>query len=208
MTRRLSKSDDDALDLDPLGGVSLARPVTKRGAQPRGQFADPERLLDVVVGAEIERFDLLRLAVPRGENDHRRLRELADFAQDILAVAVRQPEIEHDEIGRPGRGVAKSLRARLRRQDLIAGGRQGDVQKALDLRFVVDHENATALHCAALVSAGVGSAPGRRMTMRVPLLRTAGLWATIVPPMASMSPRQIDRPSPVPGLRPSALPPR
>src|SRR5208337_678449 len=198
---------DDALDLDPRSGLGLARPVAERGAKPRCQFADPEWLLDVIVGAEIERFDFLRLAVPRGENDHRRLRELADFAQDVLAVAVRQPEIEHDEIGRAGRGLTKSLRARLRRQNLVAGGGQRDVQEPLDLRLVVDHENAIALHRSVL-SIAVGSAPGRRMTMRVPLLRTAGLWATIVPPIASIRPRQIDRPSPVPGLRPSARPPR
>ena len=74
------------------------------------------------------------------------------------------------------------------------------MQEPQDLRFVVDHEDAVALHGAGLDSAGVGWVPGRRMMMRVPRRRTAGLWATIVPPIASIRPRQIDKPRPVPGL--------
>ena len=78
--------------------------VSERGSEPRGQFADAERLLDIIVGAEIERLDFLRLAIARGEHDHRRRRELADVAQNILAVPVGQPEVENDQIGRAGRG--------------------------------------------------------------------------------------------------------
>ncbi len=40
----------------------------------------------------------------------------ADLAQDVLAVAVGQAEVEHDEVGRAGDGHAQRLRARLRRQ--------------------------------------------------------------------------------------------
>ena len=129
-------------------------------------------------------------------------------AYAILAVAVGQAKIENDKIGRAGRGLAQSLRARLGRQNLIARGGQCDAEEPLDLRFVVDDEDAKALHGAGRISMAVGWAPGSRMTIRVPRRRTAGLCATIVPPMASIRPRQIDRPRPVPGLRPSARPPR
>ena len=102
---------DDAVDLDPLNGLGRMRRVSQRGPEPRGQFADAERLLDIIVGAEIERLDLLRLAIARGEHDHRRRRELADVAQDVLAVAIGQAEVEDDRdrarrsppAARPGR---------------------------------------------------------------------------------------------------------
>ncbi len=185
--------------------------MTKRGAQPRRQFADAERLLDIVVGAEIERLDLLRLPIARRENDHRRLRERPDVAQHLLAVPIGQAEIEHDEIGRAGDRHAHGLRAGFGRDDLVARGGERDMQEPLDLRLVVDDENAAGArvgHAAAFTAMADGSAAGRRTTMRVPLRRTAGLCATIVPPIDSIRPRQIERPSPVPGLRPSARPPR
>ena len=49
----------------------LLQTVAKRGAQPGEQLVDAERLGDVVVGAEIERFDLVRLVGPAGQHDDR-----------------------------------------------------------------------------------------------------------------------------------------
>ena len=184
------------------------RGVPQRGPQPRGQFANPERLLDIIVGAEIERLDLLRLAIARGEHDHRRRRELADVAQHLLAVAVGQAEVEDDEIGRAGRRQPQGLSAGLGRLHLKTGGGERDGEKPLNLRLIVDHQNARACHAAGLDAIGVGWATGSRTTNRVPRLRTAGLCATIVPPMASTRRREIERPRPVPALRPSARPPR
>ena len=113
---------DDAVDLHPLNGLGRVRGVPQRGPEPRRQFADAERLLDIIVGAEIERLDFLRLAIARGEHDHRRRRELADVAQNVLAVAVRQAEVENDEIGRAGGRQPQSLSAGLGRLHLKAGG--------------------------------------------------------------------------------------
>ena len=109
--------------------------------------------------------------------------------------------IRRSSTRRLGTGSRKSSRAQAR-------GGQCDAEEPLDLRFVVDDEDAKALHGAGRISMAVGWAPGSRMTICVPRRRTAGLCATIVPPMASIRPRQIDRPRPVPGLRPSARPPR
>ena len=184
------------------------RRVSQRGPEPRRQFADAERLLDIIVGAEIERLDLLRLAVARGQDDHRRRRELADVAQHVLAVAVGQAEVEDDEIGRAGRRQPQSLCAGFGHLHLKAGGGQRNREKPLDLRLVVDHQNAWARHAAGLEAIGVAWATGRRTTNRVPRRRTAGLCATISPPIASTRRREIERPRPVPALRPSGRPPR
>ena len=182
--------------------------MSQRGPEPRGQFADAERLLDIIVGAEIERLDLLRLAIARGEHDHRRRRELADVAQNVLAVPIGQAEVENDEIGRAGRRQPQSLGAGLGRLHLKAGGGERDGEKPLNLRLIVDHQNARARHAAGLDAIGVAWAAGRRTTNRVPRRRTAGLCATIVPPIASTRRREIERPRPVPALRPSGRPPR
>ena len=181
--------------------------MAQRRAQPRHQFADAEGLFDIVVGAEIERLDLLRLAVARRENDDRHFRKLPDVAQNVLAVAVGQTEVEHDHVRRLAHRRPQRIRRRLRCNRLVACGRQRDFQEALDLRLVVDDENALSAHGSLRGFVGA-SAAGRRTTMRVPRRRTAGLCAAIVPPMASTSPLQIDRPSPVPALRPSGRPPR
>ena len=53
----LVEIDHDAVDLDALRGLSLARLVAQRGAQPRCHFADAEWLLDIIVGPEIERLE-------------------------------------------------------------------------------------------------------------------------------------------------------
>ena len=66
--------DDEAIDLDARLDRRAALGVAQRGAQPRQQFADGERLFDVIVGAEVERRDLFRLAVARRKDEDRRLR--------------------------------------------------------------------------------------------------------------------------------------
>ena len=124
--------------------------MAQRRAQARQQFADGERLFDIIVGAEIERGDLLGLAVARRQDEDRRGSEFARLGQHVLAVHVGQAEIEHDDIGRrigdqpqrlaPGGGV----------QHLIARRLQRRAQEAQDLRLVVDDKHAKTAHAALL----------------------------------------------------------
>jgi len=60
---------------------------------------DAERLRHVVVGSEVERVHLVVLATARREDDDRGARVLADATDNLEAVAVRQVEVEHHEIG-------------------------------------------------------------------------------------------------------------
>src|SRR5208337_1237124 len=69
----------DPVDLNPLSRLRHARPVTERGSQASRQFANAERLLDIVVSAEVERLDLLRFPVARRKDDHGRLRKRPDI---------------------------------------------------------------------------------------------------------------------------------
>ena len=84
-----------------------APPVRSERADPRQQFGDAERLDDVVVGAGIERGDLLDLRLPHRKDQDRHARPFADAPDDLLAVEIRQAEVEDDEIGRVGGGVGR-----------------------------------------------------------------------------------------------------
>ena len=114
-----------------------------------------------------------------------------------LPVTIGQAEIEHDEIGRAGGGEAPSLGSGGGGFDIEAGSNERGPEEALDLRLVVDDQNARQHQETG--------ASGRRRAMRVPRLRMAGLVALMVPPMAVIRPRAMARPSPVPAGRPSPL---
>ena len=72
---------------------------TGDGPQPREQLLDVERLGDVVVGAGVERRDLLPGVEPAGEHEDRDRRPAAQRADDVDAVEVGQPEVQHDDVG-------------------------------------------------------------------------------------------------------------
>src|SRR5579871_2480637 len=176
--------------------------VAQRRAQPRHQFTDAERLIDEIVGAEIERLDLLGFAVARGQHDDRHVRPFARTPDHFLAVAVGETKVEHDDIGRVGGDAPHSFRRCARGDELVAIGLECGLEKAEDRRLVVDHEHAClAAHDVSFAGA---SSQGNVMVMRVPRPLATGLSADIVPPCASMMPLAMASPSPVP-CPPSAL---
>ena len=101
-------------DPDHPGGIGgrSGRPTQQR-VDPRAELGHAERLGHVVVGAEVEGRDLVRLAVAGRQDKDRRGRLATDLPDDRQAVLIRKPEVEHDEVRpsrRPGverrRGVA------------------------------------------------------------------------------------------------------
>src|SRR5258708_11659735 len=56
---------------DRRWGFAGMRSLAQGRAQPGAQFADPERLFDIVVGARVQRLDLLGFAVPGPKDDDR-----------------------------------------------------------------------------------------------------------------------------------------
>ena len=78
----------------------------------------PEGLGDVVVGAGIERVDLVGTVTPPGQHQDRRLGGGAKLEDDLDPIEVREPKVEYDEVrglrgGRlPARyGASSSARA-------------------------------------------------------------------------------------------------
>ncbi len=109
--------------------ISITGPASRRepaqhGTQPREQLVDAERLRHVVVGAGVERRDLLALLADRREHDHRRVGPGAELAADVGAAAVGQHEVE-DHRGRRLRGRrAERRRGGRGRVDRVAGAAQ------------------------------------------------------------------------------------
>ena len=173
--------------------------MPQRRAHAGEQFIHPERLGQVIVGAEIERLDLAGLvAAARQHHDRHAVVAAADHAQQFVALDIRQAEIENDQ--------CRVLREQFQRQlavggfeDLIALRAKPHPQQLADRRFIVDDHDfyRRGVHAAvssALEAAGIG----RRMVSTAPL-RSARFAAKILPCIASTNPREIASPSPVPG---------
>src|SRR5437764_193423 len=181
----------------PLPGASL-HAMPHRGSHPRHQLADPERLVDEIVGAQIERVDLLGFTVAGGQHDDRHIRPLAHRADHLLSIAVRQRQIQHHHVGRIGGDTPGRIGDGSRRRHLVIIRRERGLQETEDRGLVVDHQNA-----------GFGrhdACSGGNVTMMLkPRPFATGLSAVTVPPWASMMPLAIARPRPVP-LPPSPSP--
>ena len=136
---------------------STSRPPTRSGAATRSgssdaprdgtdagdQLAQPERLDDVVVGAELEADDSIRFLAARGHDDDRHLRPLAQPAADVEAVHVRKAQVEEDDVG-------------LRRRESLGTGRRARHVETLpaepfgqrkgDRVFVLDNQDLHGAH--------------------------------------------------------------
>ena len=112
---------------DGVGQVAVGAPQQR--LDPAHQLAQPERLGQVVVGAELEADDLVDLVVAGGQDEDRRLRPgRAQPAEDLEAVHARQAHVEDDEVRRlvawRSRGPPRRS-GRRRPRSPPAGGRTG-----------------------------------------------------------------------------------
>ena len=155
-------------DLDH--GLRRRRRPAEHCPQPREQLVDAERLRDVVVGARVERGDLLPLLADRREDDHRRLAPRAELPADVGAAPVREHEVEDHGLRRIAAAAAASAVSRGRGGlDLVARTAQRRSERPQDLRLVVDDEDPLPAHRASpagtsttgRASAKVAPWPGR-----------------------------------------------
>ena len=198
--------DDAAHQIDRKIAGAKHRPfalhlqlVPQRRAHARQQFVHPERLCQVIVGAEIERLHLAGLvAAARQHHDRHALVAAADHAQQFVALDVRQAEIEDDQ-RRPFGQLFKRHLAVGGFKNLIALRAQSHAQQFADRRLVIDDQDLDGgrVH-AAVSSLSAAAGTGKRMVSTAPL-RSARLAAEIVPCIASTKPREMASPRPVPG---------
>src|SRR6185503_3342336 len=154
----------------------------------------------VVVGAGVERLHLVRLVAAGRQDDDRDPGPLAQPAGELDAVAVRQAEVEEDELrvvaGGGGGGLARA--ARLDQAEAVRAER--GAQEAAHRRLVFDDEDQRADlgHGSSSGAMAVGAPlpSGRLRTKRAP--PPGRFAATTSPPWARAMPRAIGRPSPTP----------
>ena len=102
--------------------MSAAGPAARRrsAVDPRPQLLEPEWLGDVVVGAELQGRDLVRLVVARRQDEDRGRAVAPDTADDGRPIGIGQAEVEDDEVGSLGIPGSDGVGRRARLTDLVA----------------------------------------------------------------------------------------
>jgi hypothetical protein len=84
------------------------------GPDPRQQHRKAKWLGDIIVGAGLQPENRIRIGIVAGQHDDRSLEAaLAQGANDLATIGVRQADIHQDEVRRIGFGSAGSLGARV-----------------------------------------------------------------------------------------------
>ena len=91
---------------------------------PRNELAWREGLREVVVGADLEPDDAVRLLVARGEHQDRHLRLLPHRPADVEAVHPRQPDVEQHHLHRMPIELGERLLAGPHPDDAVAVARE------------------------------------------------------------------------------------
>ncbi len=98
-----------AIELDVLpteDGIGVTLAAAKDGAAAGGELLEAERLGEEVVGPEIKAADTFFELAAAGEDNDGGLRAFAgEELENFAAIAPREPEVEHNQIGRPGAGA-------------------------------------------------------------------------------------------------------
>ncbi len=119
-------------------------------AHPGKQLVHRERLGDVIVGAGVQRLDLVGAVGAAGQHDDRRVGPPPQALNDLHAIQVRQAEIQDHQVGGIFRGQLECLGAGPGGVHLVLPHPQVDPQRAEYLRLVVDHQHGrhgTSLSC-------------------------------------------------------------
>ena len=101
------------------------RRATERGAQTGQELVHPERLRHVVVGAGVERGNLVGFAVAHRQHDDRHRAPPAQATDHVDAVDAGEAEVEHHDVGMMRRRERERMFAIGREVDVVAARRAG-----------------------------------------------------------------------------------
>jgi hypothetical protein len=177
--------DDQVLRHEPR-----ARRLRRRSAQqrpnPRQELGRAEGLRQVVVGAEVQRRDLVLLRVADREDEDRYPAGAPDLPARREAVHVGEVQVQHHEIRRIVEDGADGGAAVARRSHHVATRGQRALDRTQDLRLVVHDQHDRVAHVAAGIrTPKVAPPPGVSV-------------AQISPSIATAKPLQIASPIPAP----------
>nr|ADO19098.1 hypothetical protein Nfla_4402 [Nostoc flagelliforme str. Sunitezuoqi] len=113
------------------------------GVDARDQLLAVERLGDIIVRAEAEAAYLRVHLADAGQDQHRcRHAGDAQLLQHVIAVHVRQVEVEQDDVVIVELAEVQALFAQVRRVDVEAFGGQHQLDRLGGRRFVLDQQHA------------------------------------------------------------------
>ena len=172
------------IDEHRAGG--LGRRSTQERANPRQQLRRAERLRQVVVGAEVERRDLVLLRIADRQDQDRDPARPPDLATRREPVDVGEVQVQHDEVGLVVQDGAEGRPPIARRPHDVAARGERALHGPQDLGLVVhDEDDGTAHGAAGTSTTNVAPPPGVSV-------------ARISPSIAIANPLQIASPSPAP----------
>ena len=138
----LVEIDDEVAVLEPARSIRVRRrSSSERGLDPRRELGKAQRLGDVVVRAELEPADLVRLRAPGRDHQDRDAAELADPLDDLPAVEPRQRDVEDHEVRVVLVEAAQRVGAGPCDDRPIAGAAHPQLDEVGELRFVLDDED-------------------------------------------------------------------
>src|SRR5258708_6668716 len=76
--------------------VGLPARSAENGRDSCREFARVERLRQVVVGAELQPEDAVKLFAPGSQHQNRSPRALSNFLENVESLLVRQHDVQHD----------------------------------------------------------------------------------------------------------------
>src|SRR5688572_15288835 len=146
LAQQLATREIEAPAVEPrqsFGALLPARQhpaAAKHGTDARDQLSRVEWLGDIVVGAELQADDAIRVLGQRGEQDDRHLRGFLQALADAQSVLAWHHYVQHDEIRIRGREQPVQLAAVRRNTRPEAAQAQVVAQRCTDLPVVVDHD--------------------------------------------------------------------
>src|SRR5260221_7471603 len=183
--------DPQAGDVRRRGRPGGERRAPEERPHAREELPAAERLLQVVVGAEVEQLHPLVLAFLAGEHEDRRRCRRADPLADLVAAHLREPTVEDDEVGQLLRVPAERGLAVVRGEQVVSLGTEERGDHPDERAVVVDDEDAR--HRSSARASG---------TLNAKMLPGAPSRSSYqsVPPWASTTRRHAKRPMPAPEI--------
>src|SRR5215831_4675598 len=129
--------------------LGVARRPAQKRAYTREHFFKMEWLGDIIVGAGIETLDLVAPSIASGQHQHRHCPSCpAPGFQDRDAVHLRQADIENDGVVGFGLSEIVSLFAVESTIDDITGVSQRGSELSVEVRIILDDEEAQGIFSA------------------------------------------------------------
>src|SRR6476646_8727189 len=115
--------------------------MPERHADPGQQLGNPERLTQIIVGAEVKCRNLVMLLTAGGDHNDGSMPGAADLPSHLESIQIGQPEIQQHNLWIAAGGLRETFAGGASLDDLVVVGPQRATKKAPHLGLVFDHQN-------------------------------------------------------------------